>query len=58
MQPITVTWTIEDIRKRQPTWSDEKCWKFLDYVKSNLLQAAESAGDGVIDRLIGDGEAE
>ncbi len=50
---IEVKWTIEDIKQRQPEWSDEKCWQFLDYVKTNVITAAESAGTNVIDRLIG-----
>jgi hypothetical protein len=50
---IEVKWTVEDIKQRKPEWSDEKCWKFLEYIRENVILAAESAGTGVIDRLIG-----
>jgi aminoglycoside phosphotransferase (APT) family kinase protein len=50
---IEVKWNVEDIKQRKPDWSDAKCWQFLEYVKGNVIIAAESAGNNVIDRLLG-----
>lgn len=49
---IKVAWTIQDISERKPDWDDEKCAKFLAYIKDQLLQATESAGNDTIDRVL------
>lgn len=50
---ITIKWTVKDISDRKPDWDDEKCAKFLAYIKNELLQATEAAGNNIIDRVLG-----
>ena len=53
MSDLVIKWTKEDIAQRKPEWDDAKCFKFLEFVKKDLIAAAESAGNGVIDRVLG-----
>lgn len=55
---IKVEWTKEDIAQKRPDWGDDKCWRFLEYIKSEVIAAAESAGNEVIDRVLGTGVKE
>lgn len=50
---LIVRWTRDDIIARRPDWDDEKCYKFLGYIEAQLLQAAEAAGNNVIDNVMG-----
>ena len=49
---LDITWSLADIKSRQPQWSDDRCDEFLADVASAIEDASINAGWGVIDALI------
>ena len=49
---LDITWSLADVKSRQPQWSDDRCDEFLADVAKDIENAAISAGWEVIDSLI------
>ena len=49
---LDITWSLADIKSRQPQWSDDRCDEFLADVAKDIENASIEAGWEVIDALI------
>ena len=49
---LDITWSLADIKSRQPQWSDDRCDEFLADVAKDIEDASIQAGWEVIDSLI------
>jgi len=49
---LDITWSLADIKSRQPQWSDDRCDEFLADVAKDIEDSSISAGWDVIDSLI------
>ena len=49
---LDITWSLADIKSRQPQWSDDRCDEFLADVAKDIENASIEAGWEVIDSLI------
>ena len=49
---LNITWSLADIKSRQPQWSDDRCDEFLADVAKSIEDASIIAGWEVIDALI------
>ena len=49
---LDITWSLVDIKSRQPQWSDDRCDEFLGDVAKYIEDASIQAGWEVIDSLI------
>lgn len=49
---LDITWSLADIKSRQPQWSDDRCDEFLADVAKYIEDASIQAGWEVIDSLI------
>jgi hypothetical protein len=49
---LDITWSLADVKSRQPQWSDDRCDEFLADVAKDIEDASIQAGWEVIDSLI------
>jgi hypothetical protein len=49
---LDITWSLVDIKSKQPQWSDDRCDEFLADIASSIHDASINAGWEVIDALM------
>lgn len=48
----TVSWCVEDIQEKFPSWDEKKCEEFLENFEEEIQLAMIEAGGDVIQRIL------